>query len=130
MPTVAPADAPPEYGPPLQLRPGDRKFVGDPANPGGRYLAVWFEPGIRYLGFGQLSLPRWPMYEFGQSNDTHYVRFPMVFFVALFAVATAILWLRDRRILKPGHCPTCAYDLRASKGKCPECGTPIAPEPG
>jgi hypothetical protein len=42
---------------------------------------------------------------------------PMVF-LARFAQRLR----RNRR----GFCPVCGYDLRASKDRCPECGTPIA----
>ncbi|HEY2587266.1 MAG TPA: hypothetical protein VGI81_16085 [Tepidisphaeraceae bacterium] len=56
----------------------------------------------------------------------------MTFWTALLP----LLWLaldikrRVRAADKSGLCSCCGYDLRASKDRCPECGTPIPPDAG
>ena len=42
------------------------------------------------------------------------------------AVPALVHWRRDRHI-ESGLCPRCSYDLRATPGRCPECGTAAPP---
>ena len=46
------------------------------------------------------------------------------------ALAWWAAWARRRRRSKPGHCPSCGYDLRATPERCPECGAVPAERSG
>ena len=56
------------------------------------------------------------------------VRFPVWMALVFVAPVAGFLWWRDRRY-PPGNCQRCGYDLTGNtSGRCPECGTTIAPE--
>ncbi len=45
----------------------------------------------------------------------------------IFGCAAAVFWYsrkNSKREPRPGFCQACGYDLRATPGRCPECGTP------
>jgi hypothetical protein len=80
--------------------------------------ARWFLTYHNWLGFG-----------FGTGfADAGPVIVPYWFVALLTCVSPLWLFLgrrRSRRRHTLGLCPSCGYDLRASKERCPECGTPI-----
>jgi hypothetical protein len=99
---------------------------------------VW-EPvrGVLVLGFGFESGTYAPSRGQGRMirNKWTTLQFPHWFLVLLLAVPPALAALgwqrrrRQRRRLGPDArpCPICGYDLRATPGRCPECGAePIA----
>lgn len=60
--------------------------------------------------------------------DATFVYFP-IWSVVLASAALPAIWLVCRFRLSvrsaDGYCRSCGYDLRASRGSCPECGLPI-----
>lgn len=93
----------------------------------------WDRPGIRlgsvssiehYDERGNVTIEKWAVRTSRYSKRVVDLRCWLI--VTLTAMPTAVYVLRCivRRPLPPGHC-RCGYDLRASKDRCPECGTPV-----
>lgn len=64
-------------------------------------------------------------FEWDRSFGGNTVLIPLWFPVLLFgATGIVVLFQNTRKEFARGMCRECGYDLRASKDRCPECGTP------
>ena len=91
-----------------------------PSNPSGVQTVMGFglfhnprlfirdQSGTRWIGMTLLVMPLWP-------------------WVALAALLPAAWIRRKAKARRPHTCPNCGYDLRATPGRCPECGAIAAP---
>jgi hypothetical protein len=98
----------------------------------GRLDAGWGDPVFRGTRWGPLRWGSWTQHEpavpFVQRTvavgASHWL---VALLLAILPVAWLVLRRRRRRPYAAGLCPHCGYDLRASPGRCPECGAAAAP---
>lgn len=75
---------------------------------------IWGIPAYAYERYWQRSVPLWLFVVLGCIVPSAWL-------------LTFLHTLRQAARSRAGRCRTCGYDLRASRGRCPECGTPIPP---
>lgn len=96
--------------------------------------AYTFDSGWTFLGFGHESHTQHPTRDSDMMVPVAISRvmIPLWSVALLLSVFPSscyvLLWRRRRRVMRQvrGLCATCDYDLRATPGRCPECGTAAA----
>jgi hypothetical protein len=90
-----------------------------------------FHANLRSGTVAGFRYERWQHQSPNLRGDARIITCPYWCLVLLSAVLPTVMglrWYRARRRPRPGRCPNCGYDLRASPDRCPECGTVCAIE--
>ena len=107
----------------LDFRPRDNDPIG--------YAGSVWAQGPRFGSSFQLTRPYADVFsrcagvyfmDWGPPAHARVLQVPTVYFVLALAAGAVLLLWRRRRAVKPGCCPACGYDLRATPERCPECG--------
>jgi len=71
-----------------------------------------------------LTMPRLETIDASGDYRGHWLaEFPLWLHFILVALPTAFMFYRDRKLIPPGHCTMCGYNLTgAEHERCPECG--------
>lgn len=87
----------------------------------------WYPNQQEFAALGVRVFWGWGRNPFGVIRE-YYLSVPWEMAVLPFLVPplwAALGWLRRRRRIANGLCVRCGYDLRASDGVCPECGSSV-----
>ncbi len=94
---------------------------------------VWFHKQddvnpVIFLGYGDANASSDPNVHWSSAPSMVLYVQPILGWIlfALMFVIAGIRWLRTHRF-PSGFCRACGYDLRASRERCPECGTRVEP---
>ncbi len=95
-----------------------------------KQMAFW-ESMARIKSLGHVGIAWWSIafgydvVDFGQGSWHAGIDIPFWSILATQTTAAWLLYFKRKRRARRGLCTQCGYDLRASKDRCPECGTPI-----
>lgn len=76
--------------------------------------------------FGRAHLESYTSESTHYGEDVDYCVLPwwlLAMFASIAPISAAIARYRGRRRARAGYCGHCGYDLRATPGRCPECGS-------